>query len=145
MRTFTLLRVVDPSGISGTGVVAQGVVFDDGTCALRWLTAHRSTAVYDSVETLEKIHGHGGKTQILEDLEAPSDAWRELRAAAGEVSTDAACDALEQPFRNVANPQNERPDFARINPEVLRRLGAAILKVDAIKPAGAPVVPSKAR
>lgn len=134
MRTFHLNRVVDETGISGTGIVAQGVVFDDGSCALRWLTEHRSTAVYDSVATLEKIHGHGGKTLLMFDVEAPSDAWRELRTAAGEVSTDAACDALEEPFRGPDNPQNERPDYARINPKVLRRLGAAILALDAVRP-----------
>lgn len=64
MHLFDLDRIEDETGISGTGIVAQGVLFDDGTCALRWLTANRSSGFYDNVETLEKIHGHNGKTVI---------------------------------------------------------------------------------
>lgn len=65
MRTFELHRIEDATGISGTGIIAQGVQFDDRTCALRWLTEHRSTALYDSIEVLEKIHGHEGKTKTV--------------------------------------------------------------------------------
>ncbi len=34
MRRFQLNRIVDESGVSGTGVVAQGVEFDNGFCAM---------------------------------------------------------------------------------------------------------------
>lgn len=44
MRTFELHRVEDETGISGTGIVAEGVIFGDGTCAMRWRTKDRSTA-----------------------------------------------------------------------------------------------------
>lgn len=67
MRAFHLHRFVDETGISGTGKVAQGVVFDDGSCALRWMTDAKSTGVYDNIATLERIHGHGGKTQLIYD------------------------------------------------------------------------------
>ena len=59
------MRNEDESGVSGTGRVAEGVVFQDGTVALRWLTAWRSTAFYESMEHLEHIHGHHGKTKIV--------------------------------------------------------------------------------
>ena len=62
--SFILMRVEDESGVSGTGAVAQGVVFTDGTVALRWMTGLRSTGIYDSIEDVEKIHGHGGKTLV---------------------------------------------------------------------------------
>lgn len=65
MRPFNLDRLEDESGVSGTGTVAQGVVFDDGTCAMRWLTNKASTAIYDSITDLEAIHGHGGKTKVV--------------------------------------------------------------------------------
>lgn len=65
MKTFYLERIEDESGVSGTGKVAEGVVFTDGTCALRWLTQYRSTAVYWTVSELEAIHGHGGKTRLV--------------------------------------------------------------------------------
>lgn len=63
-RVFKLWRVVDETGISGTGLIAEGVLFSDGTCALRWLTKHRSTALYEDLKTLVAIHGHDGKTQV---------------------------------------------------------------------------------
>lgn len=67
MMTFTLVRKTDVSGVSGTGIVAEGVVFQDGTCAMRWLTATPSTAIYASIEDLEKIHGHDGATVVQFD------------------------------------------------------------------------------
>ena len=65
VKTFFLDRTQDESGVSGTGRVAQGVQFDDGVCVLRWMTEHRSTAIYNSIEELEKIHGHNGRTQVV--------------------------------------------------------------------------------
>jgi len=66
MRLFELRRDVDETGISGTGVVAQGVVFDSGKVTLSWLTEHSSVAVYDSIEEVVAIHGHGGKTRVMQ-------------------------------------------------------------------------------
>jgi hypothetical protein len=63
-RRFQLVRLEDPGGISGVGVVADGVEFADGTAVLRWTTDHRSTAIYDSVDTLLAIHGHAGLTAV---------------------------------------------------------------------------------
>jgi len=44
-RTFVLHRDEDVSGVSGTGVVAEGVVFSDGAVVVRWLGKHASTTV----------------------------------------------------------------------------------------------------
>lgn len=68
MRNFWLERTKDDTGISGTGVVAEGVQFSNGKCAMSWLTNLSSVAIYDDMETLEKIHGHGGSTIIIYDL-----------------------------------------------------------------------------
>ena len=65
MRLFWLNRIEDETGVSGDGIVAEGVEFTDGTCVLRWLTATASTAAYLSIADVESIHGHGGKTQII--------------------------------------------------------------------------------
>jgi len=62
--TFDLIRLSDAGGVSGTGHVAEGVVFADGTTVIRWLTDKRSTAVYESARDLLAIHGHGGKTEL---------------------------------------------------------------------------------
>jgi hypothetical protein len=64
VRTFDFVRDVDRSGISGTGVVAQGVAYDDGVVAMHWLTQYRSTAIYPDIETLVAIHGHDGCSRI---------------------------------------------------------------------------------
>lgn len=62
---FTLVRDVDESGISGTGTVADGVRWPDGTVALRWRSEHASTVLYPSMAPLRSIHGHGGKTRVV--------------------------------------------------------------------------------
>lgn len=68
MRTFWLKRIEDSTGVSGIGVVAEGVQFSNGKCAISWLTNLSSIAIYDNIETLEKIHGHGGSTLVIYDL-----------------------------------------------------------------------------
>lgn len=65
MRLFELHRDVDSSGVSGTGVVAQGVEFDSGQCCMTWLTNWNSVAVYPNIQTLENIHGHNGNTRVV--------------------------------------------------------------------------------
>lgn len=64
-RRFELHREVDVSGVSGTGLVAEGVAFSDGTAVIHWVAGeHRSTVVWPDVAGVEAIHGHGGATQI---------------------------------------------------------------------------------
>jgi hypothetical protein len=65
VRLFELHRDVDSSGVSGTGVVAQGVEFDSGQCCMTWLTNWNSVAVYPDIQTLENIHGHNGNTRVV--------------------------------------------------------------------------------
>ena len=65
MKIFYLNRTEDESGISGTGRVAQGFVFDNGKVAVTWLSEHPSVTVYDSIGEVHAIHGHGGKTEVV--------------------------------------------------------------------------------
>jgi len=64
-RVFYLVRLEDETGTSGTGIVADGVQFQDGTCSLCWATDVSSVAVYKSIDDVKAIHGHGGKTRIM--------------------------------------------------------------------------------
>lgn len=66
-RRFELHRDDDVTGISGEGVVAEGVEFRDGVVCLRWLTEWPSSVVhYDrGMESVEHIHGHNGRTRIV--------------------------------------------------------------------------------
>lgn len=72
-RTFVLIRDVDVTGMSGTGPVADGVVFPDGTTVLRWRDVtgpnydrgvRATTVVHESPESVLALHGHGGVTRI---------------------------------------------------------------------------------
>lgn len=99
MKLFHLDRIEDETGISGTGRVAEGVVFSDGTCAMRWLTAHKSTAVYSSVDDVKTIHGHGGRTRVV--VEGDCHVCGELCPAGADVCSvachNALCDAHTPP------------------------------------------------
>jgi len=64
-RNFHLVRHEDKSGVSGTGKVAVGVKFPTGKCVMEWLVAGQSMSIYDSIEVLENIHGHEGKTAVV--------------------------------------------------------------------------------
>lgn len=62
MRRFQLIRSEDVSGCSGTGVVAEGVEFSDGTVVIRWVIEPCGTTVRDCMAHLEHIEGHQGRT-----------------------------------------------------------------------------------
>jgi hypothetical protein len=64
VRRFRLLRIEDVSGVSGTGVVAEGVIFSTGKVVLSWCSEYHSVAVYDSAADLLAIHGHKGRTRV---------------------------------------------------------------------------------
>ncbi len=64
-RRFVLQRLEDVTGISGTGIVAEGVEFSTRECAIRWTTHTWSVVFYMDIESVEKIHGHGGSTKIV--------------------------------------------------------------------------------
>ena len=64
MRTFVLNRLRDISGVSGTGVIAEGVVFSSGRAVVTWLTKTPSINIYESVDHVFSVHGHEGATKI---------------------------------------------------------------------------------
>lgn len=64
-RLFQMLRDVDVSGVSGTGLVAWGVQFPDGKTVTRWNGDPAQTCCWDRIEDVEAIHGHSGATRIV--------------------------------------------------------------------------------
>jgi hypothetical protein len=58
MRRFVMRRVNDVSGVSGTGVVLEGVLFSTGVTVIHWLTPppRGSIAVFDSFAQFLSIH-----------------------------------------------------------------------------------------
>lgn len=69
IRTFHLHRDEDESGVSGTGVVAEGAIYSNTKIVLSWLTVHKSMCIYDSLAEMMAIHSHGIKTRIVWDDE----------------------------------------------------------------------------
>ncbi len=76
-KEFYLKRIEDESGVSGTGVVARGVVFPSGKVVLEWQTFHTSICIYQNINDVEAIHGHHGKTLVV--MESPSDKPKRAR------------------------------------------------------------------
>ncbi len=65
MRRFFLKRNADVSGVSGIGVVAEGVRFTDGRVVLMWLRPPHAISVYGSIGEMLGVHGHEGSTTLM--------------------------------------------------------------------------------
>lgn len=58
IRTFTVCRQYDDSGVSGEGVVIEGVVLATGQCIVHWLypPPRGGIAIFDSMSDFIKVH-----------------------------------------------------------------------------------------
>jgi DNA-binding CsgD family transcriptional regulator len=71
-RIFHLQRDEDVTGASGTGHVADGVLWPDGTVTVKWLGEYASEVSWPKgMAAVERIHGHDGRTRIVWDDEEP--------------------------------------------------------------------------
>jgi hypothetical protein len=64
LRRFAMRRLEDPTGISGVGLIAYGVLAETGKVVLFWMTARKSIVIYESLDDLFAIVGHGDKTHL---------------------------------------------------------------------------------
>lgn len=66
MRRFELHRDTDVIGVTGEGVVAEGVLWSDGTVTVRWLGDWPSTVQHDrGLAAVEHINCHGGLSRVV--------------------------------------------------------------------------------
>ena len=65
LQEFYLLRKKDVSGVSGTGIVARGIILPSHRAVIEWCTEHETMGVYDNVEQVRAIHGHGNATELV--------------------------------------------------------------------------------
>jgi hypothetical protein len=76
LECFKLLRIVDETGVSGTGAIAEGVKWSDGSVSMRWLGETPSFVNYEGVvsdadivrkgeDHVKVVHGHGGSSRII--------------------------------------------------------------------------------
>ena len=96
MKIFYLNRLEDESGVSGTGRVAQGFIFDNGKVALTWLSEHPSVTIYDNIGEVHAIHSHDGKTEV-EMMPDFKRAFNELKSFVENFSLADACLAKISP------------------------------------------------
>jgi hypothetical protein len=84
VRRFHLKRIEDETGISGTGLVTDGIEFADGSVIMKWNTETTSVALYKSMEDVLTIHGHGGRT-VVEYTEEDFEVWPALLVSEPEA------------------------------------------------------------
>lgn len=99
-RTFELVRYRDLSGVSGTGVVAEGCVFTDGSVVLRWRGNHPSTAFWPDVESMLAVHGHHGATELRWMQPIPARTSTEVDHLYGDRHTGRSPAAIAEPVPN---------------------------------------------
>lgn len=90
-RLFHLERAVDVTGASGTGRVADGVLWPDRTVTIRWRGEMPSTVNWNELAHAETVHGHGGHTRIVfddetEDADEPAEYTQRGFAIYGHVT-----------------------------------------------------------
>lgn len=58
IRTFTVARRSDETGVSGTGVVIEGVTLATGQCIVHWLypPPRGGIAIFDSMNDFIRVH-----------------------------------------------------------------------------------------
>jgi hypothetical protein len=65
MRRFYMLRHEDVGGNSGTGIVAEGIIFDDGSGSFTWLTPIKTITNFFKIKDVKVLHSHEGRTEII--------------------------------------------------------------------------------
>lgn len=66
MRRFYMDRGDDETGVSGTGIVLQGVLTPAGRVFVEWRLPRASMGIYSSLDEFMEIHvrSHPAKTEI---------------------------------------------------------------------------------
>lgn len=126
-RAFILQRDIDESGVSGVGVVAWGVEFPDGVCALRWTSQWPTSVVFHErgMESIKAVHGHDGKTRVIFMLDEEFEKVKKLFETASAIlpnlpSTDAR-NALAKALRAFSPVEKDSPSLTEAE-EIEKRL-----------------------
>lgn len=106
MRKFYLNRHEDIHGNSGIGVVAEGILFDDGTGAFTWLTPMKTVTIFLKLSDVKKLHDHNGRTNLV--LEG-SKNFEACQATARAMKVQARAD--KKAALNSRRRKNESEDM----------------------------------
>ena len=81
IRTFTVCRINDESGVSGTGVVIEGITLATGQCVVHWLypPPRGGIAIFDSMSDFVKVHiePHPANQTIITYQDGTKDVYGE--------------------------------------------------------------------
>lgn len=126
-RRFHLQRDTDITGVSGTGRVAEGIVWFDGTVSVRWLGERPSTVFWQNgLADAEHVHGHGGHTRIVWDDPEPAQAGECAHCPDGHTPADRG----SQPWNTWVGPERDG-DGQPMVVHVARSAGAHVAESDA--------------
>ena len=67
-QVFRLIRNEDETGVFGTGVVLDGIIFPSGQCVVMWRGAAPAITVWQSFDAFKRIHidSHpNNKTEVI--------------------------------------------------------------------------------
>lgn len=133
-RPFVLQRDADATGVSGTGVVAEGVEFSDGVVALRWLvppgrqgSGYPTSVVFHDrgMESVRAIHGHNGQTRVLY-MDAAGTVTETARVLLGlppDLTEAEVHDRLEEMARvPVTEADHDGPDLDQVSEGLINAL-----------------------
>ena len=118
---FQMLRIVQ--GLTKPSVVADGCMFDDGCCVMRWRGEHWSTAVYAKFDDMKAVHGHDGTSFVWLDEERS----KEFSAGVSDCVQDSCENCPFASIGGLAARENPVPKYAKpgAEPEYLRGYIAA--------------------
>lgn len=125
-RRFHLQRNHDVTGISGTGRVADGILWPDDTVSIRWTGDRPSTVFWHSIANALHVHGHGGHTRIVWDDPEPAPRGDCPHCPDGHTPADSG----SQPWGVYVGPERDG-DGQPIRLYVERSAGAHVAESDA--------------
>lgn len=64
MKRFLLNRLVDVSGTSGMGIIAEGCMLPNAKCIIQWHGKYNSLFIWYNIDSCLHINGHGGNTIV---------------------------------------------------------------------------------
>jgi hypothetical protein len=67
VKRFQMVRKIDVNGVSGTGIVLEGVVTASGKCITEWREPYVTNTIFSSFEQFQAIHldSHPGCSEIV--------------------------------------------------------------------------------
>ncbi|MFE9064872.1 hypothetical protein [Streptomyces violaceusniger] len=130
-RRFHLQRDTDITGVSGTGRVADGILWSDGTASVRWTGPRPSVVFWDNgIADAEHVHGHGGHTRIVWDDPEPTTDEYPLASGCAHCPDGHMPPDHGQPWGAYVGPERDG-DGQPITIHVARVAGAHVAESDA--------------